>query len=450
MINCCLKILFFVAIELPKNNSYKFIKQFSLKIMKNIIKYLITIIFILVLNNSYGVVYHTVSNGNFNADNIWSPSKPKLNSAFNDTIVLSHTIDLNTSLGIYGTFIISQNATLTNTSKDLTLTSGSKLINNGSANIGSISIVSGAGFENNGNFTLNGELDNYGIIINTGSLTAILTFKNKNQILNTNTINALQNFQNDVSTSIDNIGTINVLVDLNNSGYITNDGSLIVDGYANSISGTIDGDGSLCNSDGITDPTGGSKAGVFCAICVGEGSTLPVTLVDLSAIIINNHIKIRWTTAAEINNNYFEILRSSDGHNYVVAGQVNGQGNSNSLYSYEFIDENPNIGINYYKLRQVDFDRTNTDSQVLTVSMVAEIDATIFPNPVNRGNQININSTQQGDLRVDLYNIAGQIVGSYQNSSSQVTIPTDEFEAGIYLFRIFQNNSTIVKKIQVN
>jgi hypothetical protein len=116
---------------------------------------------------------------------------------------------------------------------------------------------------------------------------------------------------------------------LTNTGTIHNNGAFFVDGSASSTSGTIDGTGNLCNSNGVTDPTGGSKAGVTCPICSGEGSTLPVVLVDFSANVDIRIVTLNWTTASEVNNAYFEVLRSVDGVNYDMVANVKGAGNSN-------------------------------------------------------------------------------------------------------------------------
>ncbi len=64
---------------------------------------------------------------------------------------------------------------------------------------------------------------------------------------------------------------------------------------------------------------------------------------------------VTWATATEVNNSHFEIYRSGDGQNWDKIGEVKGYGNSNSVIEYGFTDKQPLV-INYYKLKQVDFD----------------------------------------------------------------------------------------------
>lgn len=557
----------------------------------NIFKVLVLVMMAFPSQKAFSTVYTTIMDGNWNAANIWSPSKPVPNYGFIDTIIINHNIDLNTSANIFGYFVVNQGASLINSSKYITVKAGSIIINNGSIgvnsflvdwgqtsvtnngiittatsllnkegefinngimNIGSFIKNEGNGvitnavgsdfilgtyffnqgsiFINNGNlevgsymknqslgvftnganstfkvvtnfynystFTNEGQISvlgnftndwnttfsNQGIIntygnytnrgsfansgtlniqgaalndwnssiTNSGTITSVSNFDNKSYIQNTNTLNFLADLSSDWGTSVDNYGTINVLNDLVNKGTIVNDGAFIVDGLANSTNGTIDGDGSICNSDGVTDPTAGSKAGVYCAICVGEGSTLPVSLIEFNAIAYDGKIQISWATASEVNNNYFEVLKSIDGTNFEVISKVEGQGNSNMLKSYSIEDFKVNSGMIYYKLRQVDFDGKSTIFNIISVEYIGGFEAKLFPNPVNKGNEIDIESTEDGEMLIGIYNIAGQLVSEYNSSESRMNISTEQLETGMYLIRIFQNNNVISKKLQIN
>jgi len=83
---------------------------------------------------------------------------------------------------------------------------------------------------------------------------------------------------------------------------------------------------------------------------------LPIELISFSAKSFNNAVQLTWATAAEINNDFFTIERSSDGLNWEIISYVSGAGNSNYVVDYEFTDEMPLEGIAYYRLKQTDFD----------------------------------------------------------------------------------------------
>lgn len=65
---------------------------------------------------------------------------------------------------------------------------------------------------------------------------------------------------------------------------------------------------------------------------------------------------IYWSTATQMNNDRFEVQKSSDAIHFETIVIINGAGTNNSQMSYKYVDNNANKGINYYRLRQVDFD----------------------------------------------------------------------------------------------
>ena len=101
---------------------------------------------------------------------------------------------------------------------------------------------------------------------------------------------------------------------------------------------------------------------------------LPVTIVAFTAQKLNDHASIlEWKTGYEKNNDYFIIERSSDGINFESIGTIKGAGSSASLISYSFTDENPLPGINYYRLKQVDFNGQSENSIIKTINFGASV-----------------------------------------------------------------------------
>jgi hypothetical protein len=94
---------------------------------------------------------------------------------------------------------------------------------------------------------------------------------------------------------------------------------------------------------------------------------LPIELVNFYGKHYGENIKLFWTTASEINNDYFIIYKSSDGINYSELDRVNGAGNSNVYINYEHLDNQICDTIAYYKLRQVDYDGKYTESDPIAI-----------------------------------------------------------------------------------
>lgn len=89
-------------------------------------------------------------------------------------------------------------------------------------------------------------------------------------------------------------------------------------------------------------------------------STLPVTFLSFDGKSEENGIRLSWKTASELNNHRFEILRATDGKNFQTIGSVSGKGNSQQVTSYNYLDREPETGINYYRLKQIDKDGTES------------------------------------------------------------------------------------------
>lgn len=92
---------------------------------------------------------------------------------------------------------------------------------------------------------------------------------------------------------------------------------------------------------------------------------LPIELVVFKAEKTqDNKSLLTWVTASEVNNDYFEVQHSTDGVYFNVIGYVKGKGTTNELSTYNFTHDNPQIGVNYYKLRQVDLDGKSSYSDI--------------------------------------------------------------------------------------
>jgi len=86
------------------------------------------------------------------------------------------------------------------------------------------------------------------------------------------------------------------------------------------------------------------------------GIVLPIELLAFTARVNPSGVVLSWTTATEINNDYFTIERSNDLRMWEVLGFVSGSGTTSRAVSYSFADTQPLAGIGYYRMKQTDFD----------------------------------------------------------------------------------------------
>ena len=148
---------------------------------------------------------------------------------------------------------------------------------------------------------------------------------------------------------------------------------------SNQITGNGVLDMALGNSDIYVGGTFFIGPGTSLAYC-GLGA-LPVELLSFIAKKENATTRLEWETENESNNDYFQVERSSDGVKFTEIGQVASNSSQPTVNRYSFIDEHPSGGINYYRLKQVDYDGTFEYSK--TISITAELPNTvqIYPNP---------------------------------------------------------------------
>lgn len=105
----------------------------------------------------------------------------------------------------------------------------------------------------------------------------------------------------------------------------------------------------------------------------GTEVPLPVKLTSFTGQKQNNHIQLNWTTASEQGNSHFEVLRSGDGKNFNILTTVKGKGTTAQISNYSYTDVNPSPEINYYQLRQVDYDGKSENSEIIAIKNTLQI-----------------------------------------------------------------------------
>jgi hypothetical protein len=150
-------------------------------------------------------------------------------------------------------------------------------------------------------------------------------------------------------------------------------------------------------------------------------SSLPIELTSFSAEqTFDGSIQLKWITASEINNDYFEIQRSSDAHYYDAIAKIKGGGNSSSPRYYSYNDTSDGIhNLLYYKIRQVDFNGSYRTYGPYTVRLQPPQKVfAIRPNPLPGGSKACMwLNNPRGPVKMILMDIAGRTVFSLDFSA---------------------------------
>lgn len=148
--------------------------------------------------------------------------------------------------------------------------------------------------------------------------------------------------------------------------------------------------------------------------CLKSLSLLPITLTEFTAKSEGeNQVRLDWTTQTEVNNDYFTLERSPDGKEFEEIGTVKGSGTVHVPHHYYWIDESPLEGINYYRLKQTDYNGATAVFKVVCarVGNISKSEGIkVFPNPFSTRFSIEHNSEMQSAAEMQLVSQSGMIV----------------------------------------
>jgi hypothetical protein len=203
-----------------------------------------------------------------------------------------------------------------------------------------------------------------------------------------------------------------------------------------------------------------SAFGPFTLASANTNNPLPIVLLDFKATLVDREVYVSWTTASEINNDYFILEKTRDAKTFTEVTRVKGAGTSKETHAYSYIDEKPYAGISYYRLTQVDYDGKTSFSKLIVVdnrggSETPTLD--VFPNPT-AGSEINvivkgISNTQE--VTFELMDLSGRQIDSHlerSGSDGEVasTFNTDSLSQGVYLVSVHAGDIFERIKVVVN
>ena len=169
---------------------------------------------------------------------------------------------------------------------------------------------------------------------------------------------------------------------------------------------------------------------------------LPVELIDFTVTADRNHVDLEWSTAMEVDNDYFILERRGEKDaGWFDIGKVDGQVNSSSTSTYHWVDEKPLNGIAYYRLVQVDMNGEKEYHQERVVNLEPIED--IFPNPVK--DRIFVKGSK--DLKeISLMDVMGVSTTIPLSSVNETILYGDvsKLSPGVYYIQVGGTNKKVV------
>jgi hypothetical protein len=230
-------------------------------------------------------------------------------------------------------------------------------------------------------------------------------------------------------------------------------GSTVFVGLGGAITKTFPGGGSstLISVGGVDVWTAGDGA------IVGP-KVLPIELLSFTASPESHSVKLDWSTATELNNDYYTVERSTNGSDFKSIGTVDGSGTTNTVLHYSLEDSDPQEGTAYYRLRQTDFNGHTATFNVLAVEFHNSVDFSmnVFPNPSD-GNDLTVllNSEEQLHAVIRVYDMVGRIMYSREvitakkGDNSILLDFSDRLAGGVYSVSCVSGEHAHVSKLVV-
>jgi fibronectin-binding autotransporter adhesin len=179
---------------------------------------------------------------------------------------------------------------------------------------------------------------------------------------------------------------------------------------------------------------------------------LPIELTYFSVVLKNSGVELSWSTASELNNDFFTIERSGTGEKFEKVKTVAGKGTTNLTSNYQDVDENPLPGTSYYRLKQTDFDGNFSYSKVRTIENNNPVSPfKVYPNPiVNNKFIVEMNGLpSNAEVPLSIINMQGVTVhqASYEASSRGIlkaSVELNSVPSGVYM--VVVNAATGLRK----
>lgn len=198
----------------------------------------------------------------------------------------------------------------------------------------------------------------------------------------------------------------------------------------------------------VTDATGCVEALTGFPIC-----TVPVTLISFTGSVTPNANQLRWTTASEVNSNYFILQHSMNGLQFTDIAQIMGAGTSSTTNTYTHLHTNVPDGLSYYRLIQVDYNGDKNHLGVVTLYRnppLFEINS-ILPVPVRDLLEVKLSANASAQMEAHLFDVSGRLV-QVENIQTNLGLNTIQINVadlpgGLYFLRLQTNEAQQTLKV---
>ena len=168
-----------------------------------------------------------------------------------------------------------------------------------------------------------------------------------------------------------------------------------------------------------------------------ENCLFPLELIDFYGKEYNNTVELFWETANEVNTDYFVIEKSYDATEWEQIGTTPAAGNYQYNLAYNFTDEFPKNGNNYYRLKQYDADGSYETYHIINVN-VENADNPI----ISHSNGILSLNGIQSYHKYKLISTNGIVISEQNINANNLSLETNYIPNGLYILLLMKSDNS--------
>ncbi len=170
---------------------------------------------------------------------------------------------------------------------------------------------------------------------------------------------------------------------------------------------------------------------------------LAVKLVTFEARQQNGKAALVWSTAEENGKEHFELQRSADSRNWQIITKLPAKG-GNGNNSYNFTDNQPQPGTNYYRLLM-------NNEGIIAYSAVKKLDFAgkwelkLSPNPAKAGDAVTLqsNAAISSIKLLDMQGRALQLINGNNTVAGTYRLTTTDLAKGLYFVQVINTDGQV-------
>lgn len=177
-------------------------------------------------------------------------------------------------------------------------------------------------------------------------------------------------------------------------------------------------------------------------LSITYSTSLPISIKSFSAASSKQNALLKWVTATEVDNEYFDIEHSYNGRDFRPIARVKGNGNSTTEHTYTLLHENVEAGKHFYRLIQIDKSGNRIYSPVIAFFGGTIAKLHLYPNPATSSISISTSSLFH-DNEFTVTSQTGQSVMKGLINNQQIDV--QKLPVGQYWLSVKTDNGDLLK-----